>query len=280
MFECGKCRGRIIKRASVVDGGHQVVCASCDAVNVIKAGVSVLDTETLAQEPEALVFMEPPYEIEEQEGEDIVKFPWLETIPEEQLEEMRKELDFPPEVEIPLPGLHAPTVFPERELGVGELPKEHEERFYRGNMGRLWGHAWEQMGDILDDEAFEEFAYPILTQFADTPELVEELFTPRGGSRLQGQFLNAVKEHMYQYLLDRGIDLTIGGGKPGEVEMEYLKFPELADYVYNIMFQRGHSDYLGPIPEFKMDLRRPGKSLEIPYVAELVMKVREWEANQ
>jgi len=280
MFKCKKCGYCIVKRASVVDGGHQAVCAFCNEVNVIKADVSILDTETLAQEPEALVFMEPSHEIEEQEDEAIVKFPWLETTPEEQFEEMRRELKLPPEVEIPPPGLHAPTVFPERELGVGEFPKEHEEHFYRSNMGRLWMHAWEQMGEILDDEAFEGFAYPVLTQFADTPELVEELFTPRGGSRLQGQFLNAVKEHMYQYLLDRGIDLTIGGGKPGEVEMEYRKFPELTDYVYNIMFQKGHPDYLGSMPEFKMDLLSPRKSLEIPYVAELVMKVRAWEGNQ
>lgn len=272
MFKCTSCGGSIVKKASVIDGGHQAICASCNAVNVIKADETILDTETLAQEPEALVFMEP-----EREKEEVVRYPWLETTPVEQFEEMREELNIPPEVEIPPPGPHAPTVFPERELEVGEYPKEHEERFYRNNMGRIWWHAWNQMGDVLGDEMFEEFAYPILTQFADTPVLVEELFTPQGGSRLQGQFLNAVTGNMYQYLSDRGIDVTIGGGKPGELETAYLKFPELSDYAYDIMFRQEHPDYLGPMPEHKMDPRSPRTSLEIPYIANLVMQIRQWE---
>lgn len=275
MFKCVHCGGSRVKRASVTAIGHKAVCASCKTVNVIEASDSVLDTDTLTQKPEALVFVEPEYEEEE-----VVKFPWLETTPEEQFEEMREELNIPPEVEIPPPGPGVATMFPERELEVGEYPQQHEEHFYRNNMSRLWWNAWNQMGDVLGDETFDEFAYPILMQFADTPELVKDLFTPHGGSRLQGQFLNAVKENMYQYLLDRGVDITIGGGRPGEVVLEYLKAPELTDHVYDITFQSDHPDYLGPIPEHKMDPRNPRKSLEIPYIANLVMKVREWEENQ
>lgn len=277
MFKCTECGGGIVKRASVIDGGHQAICASCNAVNVIKADESILDTETISQEPEALVFMEPRYEVEEQEEEEVVKFPWLKTTPEEQFQEMRKEIDLPPEVELPSPGLHAPTVFPERELKPGEYPKEHDERFYRTNMSRLWGETWKQLGDILGDEAFEEFAYPILTQFADTPEFVDDLFTPKGGSRLQGQFIQAVKANLNQYLLDRGIDVMIGGGKPGELETKYLEFPELSTYAYDIMFQPEHPDFIGEIPRHKMHPIIKKKHLELPYLARIVMQVKQWE---
>lgn len=275
MFKCTSCGGSIVKRVSVTSRRRRVVCAFCNTVNIIiKVAESVLDTDTLAQEPEALTFMEPVYEEEE---EEVVRYPWLETPPEEQFEEMRRELNIPPDVEIPPPGPHAPTVFPERELGIGEYPKEHDESFYRVNMGRLWGEAWEQLGDILGDEVFEEFAYPMLTQFADTPEYVDDLFTPKGGSRLRGQFINAVKENLNQYLLDRGIDITIGGGQPGELETAYLKFPELSDYAEDIIFRADHPDYIGKIPEHKMDPIVKKKHLELPYLAKVVTKVKQWE---
>lgn len=274
MFKCIECGRGVVRRASFTKEGHRATCAYCNAVNVIQEGQSVLDTDTLVQEPEALTFMEPAYEVEE----PVVKYPWLETTPEEQLEEMRAELNIPPDVEIPEPGPHAPTVFPEEEPRPGVAPLEHGYKFYRNNMGRLWWHGWDQMGDLLGEELYEEFAYPILTQFADTPDVVSELFTPYGGSRMQGQFLDAVKEHIHQYLVDRGIDVTIGGGKPGAVEYAQQKFPELTDYAYNIMFRKDHPDYLGPMPEHKMDPRAPRQSLEIPYMVELLKKVKEQEA--
>ena len=64
MFKCVHCGGSRVKLASVIDVGHKAVCASCNTVNVIEASDSVLDTDTLTQEPEALVFMEPEYEEE------------------------------------------------------------------------------------------------------------------------------------------------------------------------------------------------------------------------
>jgi len=144
-------------------------------------------------------------------------------------------------------------------------------------MGRLWGEAWEQLGDILGDEVFAEFAYPILTQFADTPEYVVDLFTPKGGSRLQGQYVRAVNANLNQYLLARGIDIMIGGGRPGELETAYLKFPELSDYAEDIMFREEHPDYIGEIPRHKMDPVLKSKHLELPYLAKVVMKIRQWE---
>lgn len=276
MFKCTKCSGVTIKQAAFVKGGHRIVCASCGASYIVREGRSVLDTDTLTQEPEALVFVKP----DQYEEEDVVKYPWLETTPEEQFEEMRGELGLPPEVEIPPPGPEAPVVFPPGEPTPGVPAYEHDPQFYKYNMNRLWSYGWDQIGHLLDDDLYIEFALPILTQIANDPESVEQLFTPHGGSQLQRDFLSAILGNVYMYLADRGIKPLIGKGQLGNVEFDYQKDPELADYAYNIMFRKEHPEYLGPMPEYKMDPRAPRRSLEAPYIVELLKKVKGWEEER
>lgn len=273
MFKCTKCGGVTIKQATFVKGGHRVICASCNTSYIVREAQSVLDTDTLAQEPEALVFVEP----EQYEKEEVVKYPWLETAPEEQFAEMRGELGLPPEIEIPLPGPEVPVMFPSEEPTPGVPVYEHDPQFYKNNMNRLWSYGWDQIGHLLDDDLYIEFAQPILTQIANDPDSVEQLFTPHGGSRLQRDFLSAVLGNVYVYLADRGIGPQIGKGLPGSVEFDYQKNPELAGYAYNIMFRKEHPEYLGPMPEYQMDPRAPRRSLEVPYIVELLRKVKEWE---
>jgi len=278
VFKCDKCGRSAVRRASFIKGGHRVVCAFCNTSQVIRQEQSILDTETLTQEPEALVFVEP----EQYEEEEVTKYPWLEVTPEEQYEEMRRELDLPPEVEIPVPGEHVPTVFPEKEPVPGVPVYEHDPKFYEYNMYRLWDYGWETIGNQLGDDFYTELAQPILAQVADDPGAVEKLFTPKGGTYLRSDFRNSIVGNMYTYLRDRGIDLQMGGGEPGEAEYMEAKFPELSAYAYGIMFRKENPEYLGPMPLWKWDPTAPEatpRSLEIPYLVKLLNKIRAWEGN-
>jgi len=258
MFTCNDCGKHKVARAVLTGEILRVVCADCgeSQVTSFRAGQTIT--------------VEPGVDVEEFVPEDEAKYPWLELAPKEQYEEMRRELDLPPEVEIPDPGTDVPTIFKEPEPRPGVPVIEHDPKFYGRNMTRLWAFGWDQLGDLMGDELYTEFAEPMLHQIADTPEYVEQLYTPYGGSRLQNEFVGLVKEHIYHDLAERGIAPDVGRGKFG-IEPGYEKNEERGEYVYNIVFNEGHPDYLGKPPLYVAE--------ETPWLVKLLQQVRAWEVE-
>lgn len=258
MFTCKDCGQHEVAKATLAGGVLRAVCANCgeDQVTSFRTGQTIT--------------VEPGVDVEEFVPEDAAKYPWLEVTPEEQYQELRRVLDLPPEVEIPEPGPDVPTMFEEPEPRPGVPTIERDPRFYNRNMARLWAFGWDELGGFMGDELYTEFAEPILHQMANTPEYVEQLYTPYGGSQLQSEFLKLVKEHIYYDLGERGIVPDIGRGKFG-IEPGYEKNRERGEYVYNIVFNEGHPDYLGEPPLYVAD--------EAPWLVKLLQQVRAWEVE-
>jgi len=259
MFTCRDCGHHRVAKATLDGKVLRAICADCGRDQV----ASFRTSQTIT--------LEPRVDVEEVAPEEEKEFPWLELAPGEQYEEMRQELELPPEVEIPAPGPHVPTVYKEPEPKPGVPIVEHDPKFYNRNMARVWAYGWEQFGGFMGDELYTEFAYPMLQQMANTPEYVEQLYTPHGGSWLQNDFSNLVREHIYYDLAERGIVPEVGYGRPPSVEPGYERNEERGEYVYNIVFNKKHPDYLGEPPRYKAD--------EAPWLVGLLQRVRAWEVE-
>jgi len=259
MFTCKGCGKHRVAKAILVGEILEVICADCAESQV----TSFRTSQTITTEPRVDV---EEFALEEEEA----KYPWLELTPKEQYEEMRRELGLPPEIEIPEPGSDVPTIFKEPEPRPGVPVIEHDPRFYGRNMARLWAFGWDQLGGFMGDELYIEFAEPMLYQMANTPEYVEQLYTPYGGSRLQNTFVGLVTDHIYSDLAERGIVPDIGRGKFG-IEPGYEKNEARGEYVYDIVFNQGHPDYLGKAPEYVEE--------EAPWLVKLLQQVRAWEVE-
>jgi len=260
MFTCRDCGRHRVARAVLEGQVLTVTCADCNKSQVGSFRIS----QTLTVEPRIDVDVIEPVPEEE------AKYPWLELAPREQYEEMRRELALPPEVEIPEPGPDVPIIFREPEPMPGVPIVEHDPKFYNRNMNRLWAYGWDQLGDLMGDELYTEFAEPMLHQMADTPEYVAQLYTPHGGSWLQNDFVRLVKENIYQDLATRGSVPDVGRGQFG-IEPGYERNEERGEYVYNIVFNKRHPDYLGESPLYVAE--------ETPWLVKLLQQVRAWEVE-
>jgi len=176
--------------------------------------------------------------------------------------ELREELGTAPEVEIPEPEIIVPG---------------GESRLYRSNVGQLWQSGWEQLGQFMGDELYENFAYPILLQMVAVPENVEKLYTPYGGG-LAREFLSNVKDNIFYDLAQRGIEPIIGGkgAIPNfELELSLHTNPERLRWVEDLIFH-GPTDledpsYIGPSPGFRKD--------ENPWLGRFVKVLADWETE-
>jgi hypothetical protein len=253
MFKCFFCGGQRVDDLVATVKFVRVICANCGREQQTQIRVAATESEVGTE-----------VEVEEAEPMEEEELSWLGDEPS------LEERGYPPEL--------GPV---EPAYSVGGSPQ-----LFRSNLSRLWWNGWEQLGQYLGSELYDELARPIIEQMVDTPEYVEKLYRPHGGTYLTREFVDTLRSQVSFELEQRGLAPQVRGGKfrfprryveEGKVVLEME--PELGDWVYGEFIPQFESKYRH-LPQYRAvapkEVEEKGPGLDV-FVGELLRGVVDWE---